>query len=1355
MGGSKETNLHRIYGDRDFWVELLDLTLSNGYMTPKFSPEGSYYTVFVNSSKVEALTMHMVVNLKKYDSQFPPGIKVNDKELTYTLAKGNPEYTVLLNKTRSAFDKTYTVALFDKKPPSGVFGIGGGGAWHGYNMRIVQPPEFEKILPLQSFNVTDSKGDVLKSKTKFDPTIIDYLYTVDDDLDKVNIEFACQPEATNMAFDDVVIPNDGKGTTQVLELTRAVTVALLQCQYKDDLWTLQSLAQRTYVLTFRKAIAVNKTDVQLDVIESSGHCEKASNADKGYTCRSLGKQIELVADFDHGSAIVQLVNDATGIKVDMPDHIPSLVTVADCKSKVRQIGGLTLCKENEWTLSVTAGPYKASYPVRLVRPQHCLDHFSCPGGFTMKSNFNENSMNHMCMGDTCAREDLQNCCEYGNSFKVVLNGKVSSGLDIREVLSRTKSPDVVEMSKDEASEINHKLPYGLLRHATPYEAHKLASLLSDMGLQVSKEPELDKNGSVEVVSLVFRTPPKDEKKVVAALMDCAETKNKTKNEDKECSIIGGFFTKDELKDAVHLASEDLATPVVAFMAPKTCHKVQSKLAASKIKTSCKSTELRMTMRITKCGADADAIKKIVNNFCEKRSSNQGEHKDMQELDACTKVIGALESNSYPAEFRLLKYPAARALQTKLQAASKGALVYLIGANKAPAGKSRATCIGFKHATKHSPFKCPTGQVAVENAGRVKCKNPHQCVQADDQRCCTLPTTCSAFAETEQTGLSCPSGAGVLANSHKVNCSGNCGAKDANTCCQAATCDIFKNSMDSEFHCDVGWGLKKAPSSITCQGEQCSKGDHTCCAQIIDCTDAVCPFQTAHIILGYGQPTPKCISGLQGNCTETCCFKTDSCEGYKCPAGLQHRGGLSLVNCGRKVCNVEQCCKPPNSCKSENYTFDCPVGYTLKKGAEDIRKLHWLTPDDCCNEASSCENYECPKDHVLKSNPDEVFCSGVQCGEDDADTCCSELGHCSNFKCPYGMILRSNPEKISCKSGNCMNGTDDETCCEAAARCDTMTCKNGKLRSNAKDIACGGHECEFVDTAICCEEHITCADFACPCDLELGPTTPQCPKFFGQKPHSFDLLCKGDTCNVEDIATCCEQKRSCNEQTCPEGFSLVSGAEQYLFNTWDKDKCCNENGFCSSYECPIGFRLVEDAATLHCQKHECTDVDAGVCCEVFNLEGKGQKKPTESTPTGEFGDVDGLVLEIQPQDSKCGKCKNEESKWEMNFWCDVTCDTVDLVIKLDASDGKVRNKMLANVEVPALGLAAKSISYRLSDPKIETTSVRIWVARKADHKAPKPNEREKGKTKDAAPEIETHVVETDRRLEGTKVVSFVV
>merc|ERR1711963_817476 len=57
----------------------------------------------------------------------------------------------------------------------------------------------------------------------------------------------------------------------------------------------------------------------------------------------------------------------------------------------------------------------------------------------------------------------------------------------------------------------------------------------------------------------------------------------------------------------------------------------------------------------------------------------------------------------------------------------------------------------------------------------------------------------------------------------------------------------------------------------------------------------------------------------------------------------------------------------------------------------------------------------------------------------------------------------------------------------------------------------------------------------------------------------------------------------------------SAAELKVSET-NKADCCAEQARCNTYACPGGFKLKEHASDLLCSYTECTDADAGVCCE---------------------------------------------------------------------------------------------------------------------------------------------------------------
>ena len=101
---------------------------------------------------------------------------------------------VYLNDTHGPTDKTVYLHIDD---PHSYFRLQGG---HTYELRLVQPPEFGKIVDLNRLRVYDSDGYEVKQQNETVHLYNKFSYQLKTDQIYADIYMDCDPHATDMSF---------------------------------------------------------------------------------------------------------------------------------------------------------------------------------------------------------------------------------------------------------------------------------------------------------------------------------------------------------------------------------------------------------------------------------------------------------------------------------------------------------------------------------------------------------------------------------------------------------------------------------------------------------------------------------------------------------------------------------------------------------------------------------------------------------------------------------------------------------------------------------------------------------------------------------------------------------------------------------------------------------------------------------------------------------------------------------------------------------------------------------------------------------------------------------------------------
>ena len=272
-----------------------------------------------------------------------------------------------------------------------------------------------------------------------------------------------------------------------------------------------------------------------------------------------------------------------------------------------------------------------------------------------------------------------------------------------------------------------------------------------------------------------------------------------------------------------------------------------------------------------------------------------------------------------------------------------------------------------------------------------------------------------------------------------------------------------------------------------------------------------------------------------------------------------------------------------------------------------------TTADCCDAKAQCNVNDiiCGNNEYVDTN---LYCAGDQCTAADQSTCCADKAQCN-----VNDIICGNNQHVDtslfCAGASCSQQTDQSTCCADSPTCTsaqlncgtegTTTGTYNPITDDTTSCACNCGEGYGVDgTGVCeqcsdgdqpqwnaltdaspCGNHTACLvnqKFAYDSTTDTGRCTPcgldqfsaggfvtECTAYGRCEVSNIcDATtqrvkagnCAGETCDNDDVATCCEERALCNTFTCPSthvdkngGLSRCVGAS---CNTNDDlDTCC--------------------------------------------------------------------------------------------------------------------------------------------------------------------------------------------------------
>jgi hypothetical protein len=101
---------------------------------------------------------------------------------------------------------------------------------------------------------------------------------------------------------------------------------------------------------------------------------------------------------------------------------------------------------------------------------------------------------------------------------------------------------------------------------------------------------------------------------------------------------------------------------------------------------------------------------------------------------------------------------------------------------------------------------------------------------------------------------------------------------------------------------------------------------------------------------------------------------------------------------------------------------------------------------CCEIRDNCGNYACnATTHMRIANPEQEYCKGASCTEEDEITCCKTKGMCllDSFDCNRdGYAKHPEYNHRFCQGLTCTDEDDLNWCCQAVSAAQATTAASG-------------------------------------------------------------------------------------------------------------------------------------------------------------------------------------------------------------------------------------------------------------------------------------------------------------------------
>mmetsp|Transcript_46079 Transcript_46079/g.81086 ORF Transcript_46079/g.81086 Transcript_46079/m.81086 type:complete len:828 (+) Transcript_46079:87-2570(+) len=388
-------------GDPKYCVDLESLGMSEGTLIPEFkrskTGEGgvqstSDYQLVINDEKAATLLITPQLQLSKYNLLHKPTLRFNGQDQEYSPLE-TIQLKVVLNETIGEYRQTQTLEVLDPKP-AGLFQTQRG---HKYNINVVQKPDIEQIVRPLDIKVYDQDWEEIPDDPPFNPESVGKRvhFLIPDKATSMHVKLFCHSEATSLSYGGF---QQDLGTTFDIDLKEPTASVLVQCQYKNERWTDNSIYDRTYVVTLTRNpgnAMLRKTKVDLLVWPpEDGSCtEEDKDSDLPYfECGTTSmKELGIIATYNNTKAVLEMVDKVDGEKYRMYNGLPTKISLG-----------------KKYQLELKAGnrtPY--FFPVKFEGVAMC-NTYACPDKFELLPN----AQNRPCRKSVCTKKnDMDYCCQ--------------------------------------------------------------------------------------------------------------------------------------------------------------------------------------------------------------------------------------------------------------------------------------------------------------------------------------------------------------------------------------------------------------------------------------------------------------------------------------------------------------------------------------------------------------------------------------------------------------------------------------------------------------------------------------------------------------------------------------------------------------------------------------------------------------------------------------------------------------------------------------------------------------------------------------------------------------------------------
>mmetsp|Transcript_73243 Transcript_73243/g.171704 ORF Transcript_73243/g.171704 Transcript_73243/m.171704 type:complete len:1353 (-) Transcript_73243:52-4110(-) len=384
-------------GEDKYWLKLQTVSFSEGKLTPGFDPKQNNYELSISNPEVESFTFTPTLQLAKYDLLHLPIIEIDGKQHHADPLKPI-QHVVWVNKTEGPHDHPLSVKLIDPIGMRyGFFHIPIYPRVNEYSFRILQAPQFEKVVKISKLEVVLENGTALEPQqppVKGMDTTGQYWFDLPGSEKGAYIQGHCNQYSTRMLVNGIPTQPGEKVWTS-LQVPHATW--MVECMYSHHRWTQNNLG-RTYQLNMQHRKDSFEIP-QVHLLPQDGKCtkEKTHNPDSpyGYLCRAVTEELHMVVTYDTTSVEVFLQKGSAG-----EQNI-----ISGIQTKVQMPA-----TDVHWDLRVQ-GVRSRTVPLRLVVAERCHE-MTCPTGWVPKPALDqeENALLHLCHSSTCNFEDDSTTC---------------------------------------------------------------------------------------------------------------------------------------------------------------------------------------------------------------------------------------------------------------------------------------------------------------------------------------------------------------------------------------------------------------------------------------------------------------------------------------------------------------------------------------------------------------------------------------------------------------------------------------------------------------------------------------------------------------------------------------------------------------------------------------------------------------------------------------------------------------------------------------------------------------------------------------------------------------------------------